>query len=432
MTESAQTTIYRAVIDAYARSGGDDVPNGLLYREVAQAVGMPTDEFHRREPVGRSGARHSRATRTARFVQQTLKLRGVLERAPGTRGVWRLTEHGKQHLHRIERGPVIVAFSTRLGVAVWADSIAGIKALRETISLVVTSPPYALAKASSRAYGNPDRAGYVDFICAAVEPIIPLLADGASLVLNVGNDVFETGSPARTLLKERLVIALCERFSLHKMDEIIWENPCKPVGPIQYVSKQRVQLAGTYEPLLWFTNNPHRVRSNNQRILQPHTAQHERLMRAGGERRTASYSDGAHKIKPGKYSNVTAGRIARNVWRMSHSCAGQRAYKRRARELGLPAHGAPFPERLPERLIPFLTEEGDLCVDFMSGSQTFAAVAERLRRRWYSIEHIAEYLRGGAERFNPADTWINPDLDRLLGLDSGAQRSLPFRHPIPI
>jgi site-specific DNA-methyltransferase (cytosine-N4-specific) len=86
------------------------------------------------------------------------------------------------------------------------------------IVLCLTSPPYPLAKA--RNYGNVDAEHYVDWFCRTVEPVIKNLVPGGSLAINLSNDIFVPGLPARSLYREKLVIALCERFGLYKIDEI--------------------------------------------------------------------------------------------------------------------------------------------------------------------------------------------------------------------
>jgi len=117
-----EQTIFRAVHEVYAELGDKPLPNQKLYKAVSDKVGRSFEEFTERKPVGKSGAHHSPMTRTARFVQQTMKARGLLAKVPGERGLWELTTEGKNRLHRIRRGNVMIAFSTKLGIAVWSDS----------------------------------------------------------------------------------------------------------------------------------------------------------------------------------------------------------------------------------------------------------------------------------------------------------------------
>lgn len=407
-----QLTLWQSVAEVYLRAGDREIPNTEMYEAACSKAGVAPEAFEARVPIGRSGAEHSPMARTARWVQQTLKLRGVIERVPDKRGVWRLTREAKTELHRVERGFVIVGFSTKLGVALWADCRDAMACLDEPLHLVLTSPPYALQKA--RAYGNPSAGEYIDFICSMLEPVMPKLADGASIVLNVTNDVFMPGSPARELLTERLTIALHDRLGLHKMDSFIWFNRSKAPGPVQWASIKRTQLNVGWEPILWMAKDPMQVYADNRRVLQPHSDRHAKLIAGGGEQRERSFSDGRYNLKIGRFGNATAGRIPKNVLEFSHSCGGQRSYKREAAALGLPVHGAPWPESLVEFMVRYLTTEGMLVADIFGGSQTTGAVCERLDRRWLTTDVMAEYVRGGATRF--AGCWVNPELDDVLGL----------------
>jgi site-specific DNA-methyltransferase (cytosine-N4-specific) len=67
--------------------------------------------------------------------------------------------------------------------------------------------------------------------------------------------------------------------------------------------------------------------------------------------------------------------------------------------LGQKRHPARFPPDLPRFFIKFLTEEGDLVLDFFSGSNTTGAVAEELGRRWLSMELDLQYAILSAVRF---------------------------------
>lgn len=183
------------------------------------------------------------------------------------------------------------------------------------------------------------------------------------------------------------------------MDELIWNNPSKPPGPVQWASLQRVQLNTGWEPIYWLTNDPHAVRSNNRRVLREHSERHLRLIQQGGEQRAGTFCDGAYRIHPGRFGNPTAGTIPKNVLSYGHACADQRRYKKSARSMGFPAHGAPMPLSLASFLVEFLSEPDDLIVDPFGGSFTTARAAEHLGRRWLSTETMVEYVLGSASRF---------------------------------
>ncbi|UDM18957.1 site-specific DNA-methyltransferase [Vogesella sp. XCS3] len=399
-----QLDLFSHVAAAYA-DAKVCLDNETLYSEVSRRAGLSNDELNARTPIGEAGALRSVVKRKIRWHQQELKAMGVITRHE--RGIWGLTEKVTEDLDRAKSGVKLVAFSTDLGVAVWGACRDVFGGLEQQIALCVTSPPYPLR--IPRAYGNPSESEYTDFICRSFEPIIKNLMPGASVCINLSNDIFLPGVPARSLYLERLTIALCDRFGLYKMDMIPWVNLSKPPAPIAWASKKRVQLNTGYEPVLWLTNDPHKVRSNNRRVLEEHSERHKALLARGGEQRTAEYGDGAYKLRPGSFGGMTEGRIPKNVLMRGHVCRDGAQYKEDAERLGLPSHGAAFPLAIPDFLIRFLSEPEDLVVDPFGGTIKVGMAAERLGRRWMVSEWILQYIRASAERFRIfPGYWLNP------------------------
>jgi len=404
--DSTQLNLFSGVMHAYSAENSGVLHNKSLYKAVAASVGLVEDELAAREPVGESGEMHNVFARKVRWYQQTLKSAGILERVTGERGVWQLTKPASKELNQISSTVSVLGFSTDLGIAILGSCDTVFANTSAPIVLAITSPPYPLAV--PRSYGNPTTEQYVDWICRMLEPVVKNLVPGGSICLNVSNDIFESRSPARSLYRERLVLALHDRLGLWKMDELIWRNPSKAPGPVRYASIDRTQLNVEYEPVYWMTNDPLKVKSNNRRVLQEHTDRHMKLLKQGGEQRDTSFSDGAYSLRPNSsFSNMTAGRIPRNVLTFGHRCPAQMAYKKAAKALGLPVHGAPMPLKLASFLIEFLSEPGDLVVDPFGGSFTTADAAERLGRRWMSTDCMVEYVLGGATRFAQAPGFYN-------------------------
>jgi site-specific DNA-methyltransferase (cytosine-N4-specific) len=401
-----QMDLFSEVLHAYSGTGRGRMANVALYRKISDVFALPEEAFLDKVPVGVAEQPCNLLAREIRWHQQTLKHAGILERVDGERGIWQLTQPAGKDLNQIASGVSIVGFSTDLGIAILGSCATVFSSIDAPITLCVTSPPYPLARA--RRYGNVSEAHYVDWICKELEPVVKNLARGGSLCLNVSNDIFEPGMPSRSLYRQRLVLALCDRLGLHLMDELVWHNPTKPPGPVQWASLHRVQLNVGWEPIYWFTNDPKSVRSNNQRVLQEHTEQHLRLIRGGGEQREKVFSDGSYTLRKGSFANETPGKIPRNVLSFPHVCADQRQYKRDAVAAGLPAHGAPMPLRLASFLVEFLSDKDDLVVDPFGGSFTTAKAAERLGRRWLSTEIMAEYVVGAASRFKDSTGFYCP------------------------
>ncbi|WP_297502662.1 site-specific DNA-methyltransferase [Ferrovum sp.] len=404
MPRQLELDLFSEVLHAYSGPRCGAITNTDLYQTVASRCSIPDAALRERVPVGVAGQPCNPLSRKIRWYQQTLKHSGIIERVPGERGVWQLTTPASKDLSQIQTGVAVLGFSTDLGIAILGSAENVFSCIDAPIVLCVTSPPYPLAK--SRQYGNVSESVYVDWLCKTLEPLVKNLANGGSICLNISNDIFEKGLPSRSLYRYRLVLALHERLGLHLMDDLVWHNPSKPPGPVQWASNNRFQLNAGYEPVLWMTNNPQSVKSNNQRVLQEHTETHLKLIQAGGEKREVSYCDGAYVLKNGSYSNPTAGKIPKNVLSIGHTCADQRRYKRAAQAAGLPSHGAPMPLKLAEFLVNFLSEPDDLVVDGFAGSFTTAKAAENLGRRWIATDIMAEYVMGGASRFEQAQGFV--------------------------
>jgi len=409
---AAQLNLFDHVTQVYAEANGT-ISNDQLYQAVLVKAGIDPDDLQRKQPIGQAQELHSPLKRKIRWYQQTAKAMGLIERVEDMRGLWQITQEGKTRLRKAEPTVAMLAFSTDLGIALWGPNARVLRNFSEPIHLLLTSPPYPIQNA--RAYGGCVESKYVDFICHALEPIVANLVPGGSIVLNLGNECFLPGLPARSIYRERLVIALVDRFGLFKIDELIWRNGSKMPGPYPWTSKERFLLNPAYEPCYIFTNDPLRLISNNQRVLQPHTEQHLKLIAQGGEKRTAVYGDGAYTIRPGSFGKPTAGRIPRNVLDFGHACSDQQRYKRICKEMGIVANAAPMPLKLAKFLIQFLTEPGQLVVDIFGGSFTTAKAAEQLARLWLSCDQIWEFVRGGAERFRCAPGFfLNPLLERAI------------------
>lgn len=391
--------ISTAVLKAYLNTPEGTLDNKTLYEKVADAVQLNPEQRSRKVAIGNTGALHSELGRKVRWVQQSLKQAGMITKVADERGLWGITSKASKELNRIDENAALVAYSTELGIAMigWCRNV--FNNFPGEIHLALTSPPYPIRQA--RAYGNPTEKEYVDWLLFNIEPLVSKLTDGGSLCLQLSNDIFLQNSPARSLYVERLVLALNDKLGLQLMDRMPWINLSKPPGPRMWASKNRVHLNVGHEMVLWFTNNPAKVTSNNQRVLKPHSDRHLKLIEAGGFKGHVVNSDGAYRKYDGSYGNPTAGAIPKNVLEYGHACGNQRGYQKAARHLGLPSHGASFPLRLVMFLIEFLTSPGQLVVDPFAGSNTVGLGAELLGRQWLSVDNIVEYVLGSALRF----TW---------------------------
>jgi site-specific DNA-methyltransferase (cytosine-N4-specific) len=61
-----------------------------------------------------------------------------------------------------------------------------------------------------------------------------------------------------------------------------------------------------------------------------------------------------------------------------------------------------MPPGLAEFFVAFLTEPGDLVFDPFGGSNVTGAAAEKLQRRWITVEPDTDYVLGSLGRFGNA------------------------------
>lgn len=404
-----QFSLFGHISAAYAEAPSRELDTEVLYTSVAKRAGIDASALDVKVPIGAAGELYNPLKRKIRWYQQTLKQLGIIERVPGKRGIWRLAHEVEDKINRARPGVRLVAFGTDLGAAIWANSKDVFPFLGEPIHLLYSSFPYPLR--NPRAYGGPTEANYVDFACDLLEPVVRSLAPGGSIVLNLSNDIFEPGSPARSLYLERLTIALHDRLGLKLMDRYPWVNYSKPPGPTYWACVEHVHMSSAWEPIRWFTNDPQiaRTRADNRRILEPHTERHKQMMEAGGCKRNATYGDGAYKLREHSFGRMTEGKLPRNVIERGHYCPDTIAFRAHAKRLGLPPHGATQPTDLPDKYIRFLTSPGDLVVDTCGGTGKTGLAAQRQDRRWLLTEWILQYLRTSGELFRDfTGYWMHP------------------------
>ncbi|MBN3760909.1 site-specific DNA-methyltransferase [Burkholderia sp. Ac-20365] len=412
MNASAQLDLFAQVASAYAEAPGMVMSNDALYDSLMRRMGVSREVAEKREAVGASGQRHSLWKRRVRFVQQSLKHMGILQRDGASRGIWSLTEAAGKRLHRAGKGVRLVAFSTELGVCLFASNNEGLRGLDEPISLILTSPPFPLRK--QRDYGNVDQKAYVEWLVRVLEPIVKHLAPGGCVALQLSPAIHVEGSPERSLYQERLLIALHDELGLKRITSIPWVNYSKPPAPMQWALKRGIQLASAHEFIHVLTNDPLSCKADNRRVLLAHSERHKALMASGGEKREAVYGDGAYVLRRGAFGRETAGKIPRDVIEMGHRCADTLALRKAANALNLPTHGAVFPTKLPSFLIQYLTEPDALVVDPFGGWCKTALAAERLGRRWVMTELVLEYARVAAEAFRGFSGFsMNPLLEQV-------------------
>jgi site-specific DNA-methyltransferase (cytosine-N4-specific) len=282
-------------------------------------------------------------------------------------------------------------YSTSCGQAYHGDSEKLLKNMSpNSCNLVLTSPPFALTR--KKTYDNVSAEDYVEWFLPFAEQIHRILTPDGSLVLHLGGS-WVAGHPVKNLYQFKLLLALCERLSFHLAQDIYWYNKAKLPTPAQWVAVKRVRLKDAVDNIWWLSKSQD-PKADNSRVLKDYSSSMEKLLKEGynvGQRPSG------HKISK-KFSKNNNGAIRPNFLDYSNT-RSQTRYLRLCKHFDLTPHPARFPIELPLFFIEFLTDEEDLVLDPFAGSNTTGEAAEKLGRRWLSIEKNGEYVKSSKLRF---------------------------------
>jgi DNA modification methylase len=282
-------------------------------------------------------------------------------------------------------------YSTELGSMYCADSLQFMRTIpNDTVDLVLTSPPYALH--FKKEYGNADQSDYVEWLLPFANEIKRIIKPSGSFVLNLGG-AWEPGKPVRSLYSFRVLLALCDGLGFELAQEFFWYNPAKMPAPAEWVNVRRIRVKDSVEYIYWLVKSPD-AKADNRKVLQAYSDDMKRLIKKGVKN---TIRPSGHIIKD-SFATDQGGAIPGNLVECGNNESNS-AYMKECKRLGKKSHPARFPGELPRFFIEFLTESGDLVLDPFAGSNTTGAVAERLARRWISLEIRQDYAEDSALRF---------------------------------
>lgn len=285
-------------------------------------------------------------------------------------------------------------YETSLGNAYVGDSHDLLKEIADaSIDLVVTSPPFALQR--QKAYGNEDQETYVDWLLGFCRDVHRILKPTGSFVLDLGG-AYQKGRPVRSLYNYRVLIRLCDEFDFRLAEEFFWYNPAKLPSPIQWVNKGKIRAKDAVNTVWWFskTDEP---KADVRKVLVPYSERMKKLLANPSKFYTPKKRPSGHDIS-GRFGDTNGGAIPSNLLEISNTESNS-AYLRLCKLAGIESHPARFPEKLPAFFIDFLTDPGDIVLDFFAGSNTTGAAAETAGRRWLAFDSDANYLAASTFRF---------------------------------
>ncbi|NCO42554.1 MAG: site-specific DNA-methyltransferase [Armatimonadetes bacterium CG_4_10_14_3_um_filter_66_18] len=285
-------------------------------------------------------------------------------------------------------------YTTDLGVQACGDSLDLLPLLpEESVDLILTSPPFALRR--KKEYGNKEQGEYVEWLCEFGRAAYPALKETGSFVLDLGG-AYEQGKPVRSLYNFRVLVAFCDSLGYRLAEDFYWFNPAKLPSPIEWVNRRKLRAKDSVNTVWWFSKSDF-PKADVRQVLTPYSERMQKLLRDPEAFYQPAKRPSGHDIS-GNFGKRNGGAIPSNLLQIPNTDSNSH-YLRTLKALGQKRHPARFPPGLPRFFIKFLTEEGDLVLDFFSGSNTTGAVAEELGRRWISIELDRQYAVLSAVRF---------------------------------
>ncbi len=286
------------------------------------------------------------------------------------------------------------AYSTAYGSAYRADSLEFLRGIEDnSINLVMTSPPFALQR--KKEYGNKPQWEYVEWLAEFAKEVLRALKDDGSFVLDLGG-AYTKGKPTRSLYNFKVLIHFCEDIGFHLAEDFYWFNPSKLPSPIEWVNKRKIRTKDAVNTVWWFSKTEF-PKADVTKVLVPYSDRMKKLLEDPDSFYTAKKRPSGHDIGRG-FGKDNGGAIPPNLIQIPNSESNGQ-YIRGCKEVGVKAHPARFPAKLPEFFIRFLTEPGDLVVDIFSGSNTTGQVAEAEGRKWIAIDESIDYVSASSFRF---------------------------------
>lgn len=257
------------------------------------------------------------------------------------------------------------------------DNIEYMRALpRESIHLIVTSPPYNIGKAYEK---RTSREVYIEEQSATIAEAVRLLNPKGSICWQVGNHVDD----GEVFPLDIILYDLFKNHGLKLRNRIIWS-----FGHGLHCQKR---FSGRHETILWFTKGDDYT-FNLDPVRVP-----------------SKYPNKKHFKGPnrGKVSSNPLGKNPSDLWEIPNV---------KANHVEKTTHPCQFPVALIERLVLALTNPGENVLDPYLGVGSTAIAALKHDRNAYGCDIMREY--------------VDTARDRVKQLHEGTLRTRPMNKPI--
>lgn len=317
-------------------------------------------------------------------------------------------------------------YTTEYGSAYVVDSLEALAQLPDnSVNLVMTSPPFALQR--QKEYGNKDEYDYVDWLAEFAKLVYQKLTPDGSFVVDLGG-AYRKGHPVRSLYNYRVLIKFCDEIGFHLAEEFFWFNPSKLPSPIEWVNKRKIRAKDSVNTVWWLSKTEW-PKADVSKVLTEYSDRMKKLLKDPEAYYSPAKRPSGHDIS-NTFGKDNGGAIPSNLLQISNSEASSK-YLKLCKEVGVSAHPARFPAKLPEFFIRFLTEPNDLVVDIFGGSNTTGYVCELEKRRWMAFEERKDYLSASVFRFmqdKPIEE-IKEAFNELMAEDEKTTKHIPTIQP---
>lgn len=283
--------------------------------------------------------------------------------------------------------------------------------LRGRVQLILTSPPFPLN--NKKSYNNLQGEKYKIWFAGLAKIFADLLTEDGSIVIEMGN-AWMPGRPVQSLLHLESLIEFVKNSDagLRLCQQFICYNPSRLPSPAQWVTVNRIRTTDSFTHVWWMSKTDF-PKADNRKVLRPYSKDMQSLLRR--QKYNKGKRPSGHNISNDGFLTDHGGSISQNFFELeqmenerdvrlpnafSMSNTGSNDFfLRKCRERGITPHPARMPAGLAAFFIQFLTDPNDLVLDPFAGSNTTGYTAERLGRRWVSVEAKQEYVQQSLIRF---------------------------------
>jgi len=266
------------------------------------------------------------------------------------------------------------------------------KTIKKKVQLIFTSPPFPLNR--KKKYGNYTGEEYKNWLSGLAIDFKKLLKPNGSIVIEVGNS-WVSGKPIMSTLAIESLLNFLEAGNFNLCQQFICYNPARLPTPAQWVNIDRIRVKDSFTHVWWMSSSD-RPKADNRKVLNEYSDSMKQLL--SSKKYNYGKRPSGHNIGKTSFLKNNNGSIPSNVIILPNTQSNS-IYQSYCKGKNLTIHPARMQPELAEFFIKFLTSPKELVFDPFAGSNTTGFVAEKLKRRWLSVEVNEEYIKGSIGRF---------------------------------